>query len=81
VFESLDVATASGDAIATSQLAFPEDVCDVVYATDGYEQSVENLSQTSLESDMVFADGYSEQLATVTGDVDSGYTATLDVPV
>jgi hypothetical protein len=27
-----------------------------VYATDGYSQSVRNLSQTSLERDMVFGD-------------------------
>jgi hypothetical protein len=30
---------------------------------------------------MVFSDGYSLQLATVTGDVGDGLTATLNVPV
>jgi hypothetical protein len=30
---------------------------------------------------MVFRDGYSQQLATVTGTVDDGYTVALDVPV
>jgi hypothetical protein len=30
---------------------------------------------------MVFSDGYSLQLAKVTGDVTNGYTATLNVPV
>ena len=38
-------------------------------------------AQTSLDTDMVFSDGYSLQLATVTGDVESGMTATLNVPV
>ena len=34
-----------------------EDSCNLVYATDGYEQSVANLAQTSLDTDMVFSDG------------------------
>lgn len=42
-------------------------------------------SQLALPADMsqtVYAsDGYSLQLATVTGDVSSGYTAVLNVPV
>ncbi len=81
-YPDLDTAMAAGDRLVTSQLAFPEDVCDVVYATDGYEQSVSNLAQTSLDTDMVFSDDHAEhQLATVTGDPSSGYTATLTVPV
>ena len=43
--------------------------------------SLQNLSQTSLATDMVFSDGYSLQLGTVTGSVDQGMTATLNVPV
>ena len=35
--------------------------------------------QTSLDSDMVFSDGYASQLATATGSVDDGYTLTLNV--
>ena len=48
--------------------------------TAGYEQSVQNLAGTSLGSDMVFGDGYS-QLATVTGSVEAGYTLDLNVGV
>ncbi|HEX7131558.1 MAG TPA: intradiol ring-cleavage dioxygenase [Iamia sp.] len=81
VYESLDVATSSGDIVATSQLAFPEDVCADVYATDGYEQSVENLSQVSLDSDGIFSDGYDTQMAAMSGSVSAGYTADLTVPV
>jgi protocatechuate 3,4-dioxygenase beta subunit len=81
VYPSVDEATTASGKLVTSQLAFPEDVCDVVYAADGYEQSVRNLDQTSLDSDMVFSDGYSRQLANVTGNVADGYTATLTVPV
>jgi len=81
VYESLEVATASGDIVATSQLALPQDVCEVVYATDGYDASVENLSRVSLEGDGIFSDGYDTQLAATTGSVASGYTATMTVPV
>lgn len=81
VYESLEAATTASSKLRTSQLALPEDVSSQVYATEGYEQSVRNLSETSLDSDMVFSDGYSLQLAAVSGDVTSGYTATLNVPV
>src|SRR5215211_1497886 len=81
VYPSLDAATTASGKLRTSQLAFPEDACRQVYATDGYAQSVQNLAQTSLETDMVFSDGYSLQLAKVTGNVDDGMTATLNVPV
>jgi protocatechuate 3,4-dioxygenase beta subunit len=81
VYPSLAAATKASDKLRTSQLALPEDMCKVVYATKGYEQSVDNLARTSLASDNVFSDGWSLQLATVTGDVDGGMTATLNVPV
>ena len=60
VYEDLDAATAASSKLRTSQIALPEDVCDRVFATPGYEQSVQNLAGTSLESDMVFSDGYAE---------------------
>jgi protocatechuate 3,4-dioxygenase beta subunit len=81
VYGSLDDATAATSITNTSQLALPEDVCDTVYATDGYGQSVQNLSRLSLQSDNIFSDGYAQQMATVTGSVGKGYTATLTVPV
>ena len=81
VYPSLDDATSASNKLRTSQIALPADVCDTVYATEGYEASVDNLARTSLSSDMVFADGYSLQMATVTGSVDEGYVATLNVPV
>ena len=82
MYASLDGATSSGPIKATSQIALPQDVCEQVYATDGYEQSIVNLAQTSLETDMVFSDdGGARQLATMTGSVANGLTATLSVPV
>jgi hypothetical protein len=62
-------------------IALPKAACDSVYATAGYEQSVSNLSQVSLSSDMVFSDGSALELATVTGSVGAGLTATLTVAV
>ncbi len=74
--------TDSANAIATSQLAPPQDVCETVYATAGYEASVGNLSRVSLSGDNVFGDdGGAGQLATVTGDVTGGYTVRLAVGV
>ena len=42
------MATNEANKIATSQIALPKDACDAVYATDGYDQSVSNLTQVSL---------------------------------
>ncbi len=81
VYPSLAEATAAGSKLVTSQIALPEDACSTVYATSGYEQSVTNLAQTSLATDMVFSDGYSTQLGTVTGSAGSGMTVSLNVGV
>jgi len=82
VYPSLAAATDSANKIATSQVAMPQVACDAVYATDGYGQSVTNLSQVTLQSDNVFRDdGGVQQLGTVTGSVEDGYTVELTVPV
>lgn len=81
VFASLGDAVGGGSPIATTQLAFPADACESAYGASGYETSVSNLSRLSLESDMVFADGADQQLATMSGDSSQGFTAILDVAV
>jgi protocatechuate 3,4-dioxygenase beta subunit len=82
VYPSVDAATSASGILVTSQLALPEDVCDLVYATAGYEASVVNLPETTLTTDNVFRDdGAVRQLATVTGDVAAGFLATLAVAV
>ena len=81
VYASVADATGGGSPIVTSQLALPEDDCDLVYATSGYEDSVANLAGTSLETDGIFSDGSSTQLASMSGSVGSGLTAALSVPV
>lgn len=68
--------------ICTSQLAFPKDVCDVVYAADRYSGSQANLAGVSLTTDNVFGeDGAAHQMAAVTGNVDDGYQVALTVPI
>jgi protocatechuate 3,4-dioxygenase beta subunit len=81
VYPSLAAANSSKNATATSQLALPEDACNLVYATAGYAQSVQNMKQTSLKSDNVFSDGVSLQTPAMSGNVNSGYTAALTVGV
>jgi len=81
VYPSLAAATNVANKIATSQLALPKATCDLVYASSGYQASITNLSQISLASDMVFSDGASLELATVTGSIATGLTATLTVAV
>jgi len=74
--------TDATQAIATSQVALPQNVCEAVYAQAGYEQSVPNLAKVSLSADNVFGDDNGAlQLATVTGDVTSGYRVALNVGV
>jgi protocatechuate 3,4-dioxygenase beta subunit len=82
VYTDLEAATDEANKIATSQIALPKDACDLVYATDGYSQSVSNMGRVSLASDNVFSDdGGVHELGTITGDVSSGMTIALTVPV
>lgn len=81
VYPDLDSITDSTTAIATSQLAFPQEVLDVVYQLPAYEGSANNLSQITLASDNVFGEDSAElQMATVTGNTD-GYVASLAVRI
>ncbi len=79
VFPSLSAATNANNKSDTSQIALPKTANDLVYATSGYEASIRNAAQVTLASDNVFSDGSALELATTTGDVTSGFTATLTV--
>lgn len=65
----------------TSQLAFPQAVTQAVYNTSLYSAKGQNSSVTSFSRDGIFADGVTNQLATVTGDVNSGLVAQLNVGI
>ncbi|MEU7479589.1 intradiol ring-cleavage dioxygenase [Lentzea sp. NPDC042327] len=81
VYPSLSEATGAGNKITTSQLALPESTCKEVYGTTGYTQSVRTMSRSSLQQDMVFRDGVDQQMATMSGSVSAGYTASLTFAV
>ena len=82
VYSDVANAVASGPIVKTSQIALPEETNTLVYATTGYEQSVRNMSQTSLTRDMVFGDdGGIHQIANMSGSVAGGYAAALTIGV
>ena len=82
VYDDIATAVASGPIVKTSQIALPPETNDAVYATSGYEQSVRNASQVSLQSDNVFRDDEAvHQLASMSGSVATGYTAALTIGV
>jgi protocatechuate 3,4-dioxygenase beta subunit len=81
VFPSVSDAVDARNTLVTSQLALPEDVCDRVYATSGYEQSSSNMSRVSLSDDMVFSDGVSSQTPSMTENARSGYVSSLVIGV
>jgi protocatechuate 3,4-dioxygenase beta subunit len=81
VYPSLASASSWSGKVRTSQLASPEDVCNAVYATTGYGQSVTNLQGVTLNSDGIFRDGVGLQMATMSGSVAAGFVATLTVGI
>lgn len=78
VYEDVAAATGGGTPLLTSQLALPDDACRSVYASgDDYSESRRVFPQTTLQSDGIFNDGWSHQVATVSGQAGSGMTASL----
>ncbi|CAN7295505.1 intradiol ring-cleavage dioxygenase [Pseudoduganella sp. LjRoot289] len=81
VYPTLAKSSNASNRVKTSQFTFPMATLTEVYAATGYSASVSNLARTSYTSDMVFGDGYSLQLATMTGNITDGYVATLTLAV
>lgn len=81
IFRSVSTATSASGKIKTSQLTFPTSICQQAYAAEGYSTSLTNLGRISLATDNIFNDGYSLQMANVTGDNTNGYVTTLQVGV
>jgi protocatechuate 3,4-dioxygenase beta subunit len=71
--------TVTGQSVKVTQIAFPETVTAAVYASGVYAAKGQN--PTSNSGDMVFSDSLSSELASVTGDPTSGYSATFTVGV
>jgi protocatechuate 3,4-dioxygenase beta subunit len=63
--------------VATSQLAFPEDVTKAVYGSALYAARGQNASVRNFAEDNVFSDGTDHEMLALTGSVANGFTATL----
>ncbi|MEU4455178.1 intradiol ring-cleavage dioxygenase [Nocardioides sp. NPDC023903] len=81
VYPDADSATTGENAIATSQVAFPEKMLTKVYEEDAYEGSAENLTKVSLDTDNVFSDGYDLEMGKFSGSPSAGYQGSLSVAV
>lgn len=82
VYPDVASATDVSNVIATSQVAFPEEMLNAVYELDAYSGSAQNLAQIGgLANDNVFSDGTELQMGTFSGDTSSGYVGTLAVGV
>jgi protocatechuate 3,4-dioxygenase beta subunit len=75
VYTAANSGKSSGsDSVITTQIAFPDDVTQVVYKTGLYSAHGENT--LTFASDNVFSDGYSNELCSLTGDTTNGYDLT-----
>ena len=75
------VYSASGKSLLVTQIAFPYDISNTVYTTaqaNGYTKGVQD---TKNERDSVFSDGFTNELATVSGSISAGYTLTHTIVV
>ena len=82
VYRSETTATSYTNKLKTTQLAFPVDICTTVYSTaTGYSASVTNFEQISFATDMVFSDGTTTEMSTVTGSVADGYAVSLQMGI
>ncbi len=82
VFDSLETAVAGSEARLTSQIALPEEACSAVYgADDGYSASVSNMARLSLDTDGVFGDGWTAEMATATGSPQRGMNISITIGV
>ena len=69
----------NGSLVKTTQMAFPDDVTAAVYAQGVYASRGQNPTTNS--RDNVFSDGVASELATMTGGVASGLTASLQLGI
>ncbi len=68
----VEVLSSSGSSLLVTQIAFPENISSVVYASTLY--SANGQADTSNTSDNIFANSLSSELSTVAGNVADGYT-------
>ena len=74
------VYSSDGTSLMITQIAFPTDICNIVYTT-ATDYKSRGTQDTSNAADNVFADSLASELATVSGSVADGYTLTHIVTV
>lgn len=74
----VEILNAAGSSLLVTQIAFPEDVSEKVYASEQYKGSAD----TSNKADNVFSDSLEENMAdTITGNNTDGYTLSKTIVV
>lgn len=81
VYPTLADALEARSRIVTSQIALPQAECELAYVAAGYESSPGNLTRVSLATDMVFRDGWDQELGTASGSNDAGWKIALTITV
>ncbi|WCM43185.1 intradiol ring-cleavage dioxygenase [Flavobacterium sp. CBA20B-1] len=67
----VEILDSNENSLRVTQIAFPKDICDTVYATTGYNGEADTLN----ESDNVFSDSLDgNMLDSLTGNTTDGYT-------
>ena len=75
------VYSASGKSLLVTQMAFAYDTSNTVYTTAQSAGYTKGTQDTTNERDNVFSDGYTTELATLSGSVAAGYTLTHTIVV
>ncbi|CCH53743.1 intradiol ring-cleavage dioxygenase [Fibrisoma limi BUZ 3] len=73
--------SASGKSLLVTQIAFPYDITNAVYTTGQSYGYTKGAQDTRNERDNVFSDGFTTELATVSGSNAAGYTLTHTIVV
>lgn len=71
----------AGKSLLVTQIAFPYDVSNTVYTTAQSYGYTKGKQDTLNERDNVFSDGFTNELATVSGSIAGGYTLTHTIVV
>ena len=77
----MHIYSASGKSLLVTQIAFPYAVSNTVYTTGQSYGYTKGGQDTLNERDNVFGDGYTTELATVSGSPSGGYTLTHTIVV
>ena len=75
------VYNSAGKSLLVTQIAFSYDVTNTVYTTATAQGYTKGAQDTKNERDNVFSDGYTTELATLSGSVAAGYTLTHTIVV